>query len=141
VVLTAHPLLAPRSGKSRAISLPPLWAFRPVTGYLYLLHKKMKVSEPNCDKHSINLTCPEFFCEHSLLSLLLIPNILILSFLQWSVLHGSHYVMLHKLSISTDLLLVSLLFGACLHCHNVQTPYNGTSACVISFDISVSQKC
>jgi hypothetical protein len=35
-VLTTHPLLAPRSGESRAIPLPPLWAFGPVTGYLYL---------------------------------------------------------------------------------------------------------
>jgi hypothetical protein len=31
------PLLAPRSGKSKTIPLPPLlWAFGPVTGYLYL---------------------------------------------------------------------------------------------------------
>jgi hypothetical protein len=36
-VLTTHLLLAPRSGKSRAIPLPPLWAFGPVTGYLFLL--------------------------------------------------------------------------------------------------------
>jgi hypothetical protein len=36
VVLTTHLLLAPRSGKSRAIPLPPLWAFGPVTVYLYL---------------------------------------------------------------------------------------------------------
>jgi hypothetical protein len=36
VVLTTHPLLAPRSGKSRAIPLPPLWAFEPVTGYLLI---------------------------------------------------------------------------------------------------------
>jgi hypothetical protein len=37
VVLTTHPLLVPRSRKSRAIPLPPLWAFGSVTGYLYLL--------------------------------------------------------------------------------------------------------
>jgi hypothetical protein len=36
VVLTTHLLLAPRSGKSRAIPLLPLWAFGSVTGYLYL---------------------------------------------------------------------------------------------------------
>jgi hypothetical protein len=36
VVLTTHPLLAPRSRKSRAIPLPPLWAFGSVTEYLYL---------------------------------------------------------------------------------------------------------
>jgi hypothetical protein len=36
VVLTTHPLLVPRSRKSRAIPLPPLWAFGSVTGYLYL---------------------------------------------------------------------------------------------------------
>jgi hypothetical protein len=32
------PLLAPRSRECRAIPLPPLWAFKSVTGYLYLLH-------------------------------------------------------------------------------------------------------
>jgi hypothetical protein len=37
VVLTTHTLLAPRSGKSRAIPLPPLWLFGPVTGYFYVL--------------------------------------------------------------------------------------------------------
>jgi hypothetical protein len=37
VVLTTHPLLAPRSRKTRDIPLPPLWAFVPVTGYLFLL--------------------------------------------------------------------------------------------------------
>ena len=37
VLLTTHPLLAPRSLKSRAIPLPPLWATTgPVTGLLYL---------------------------------------------------------------------------------------------------------
>jgi len=37
VLLTTHPLLAPRSWKSRAIPLLPLWATtRPVTGLLYL---------------------------------------------------------------------------------------------------------
>jgi hypothetical protein len=36
VVLTTHPLLAPRSRKGRAIPLSPLWAFGSVTGYLYL---------------------------------------------------------------------------------------------------------
>jgi hypothetical protein len=41
VVLTTHSLLAPRSRKSRAIPLPPsLWAFGPVTGYLYLYFTK-----------------------------------------------------------------------------------------------------
>ena len=36
VLLTTHPLLAPRSWKGRAISLLPLWAAtRPVTGLLY----------------------------------------------------------------------------------------------------------
>ena len=36
VLLTTHPLLAPRSWKSRAIPLPPLWGTtRPVTGLLY----------------------------------------------------------------------------------------------------------
>jgi hypothetical protein len=38
VVLTTHPLLVPRSRNSRAIPLPPVWAFGPFTGYLYLLH-------------------------------------------------------------------------------------------------------
>ena len=37
VLLTTHPLLVPRSWKSRAIPLPILWATtRPVTGTLYL---------------------------------------------------------------------------------------------------------
>ena len=37
VLLTTHPLLAPRSWKSRAIPLPTLWATtRPVIGLLYL---------------------------------------------------------------------------------------------------------
>jgi hypothetical protein len=36
VVLTTHPLLVPRSRKSRAIPLPPFWSFGSVTGYLYL---------------------------------------------------------------------------------------------------------
>jgi hypothetical protein len=37
VLLTTHHLLAPRSWKSRAIPLPPLWATtRLVTGLLYL---------------------------------------------------------------------------------------------------------
>jgi hypothetical protein len=37
VLLTTHPLLAPRSWKSRDISLHPLWATTgPVTGLLYL---------------------------------------------------------------------------------------------------------
>ena len=36
VPLTTHPLLVPRSWKSRAILLLPLWAVRPVTGSLYL---------------------------------------------------------------------------------------------------------
>jgi hypothetical protein len=36
VLLTTHPLLAPRSWKGRAIPLLPLWATnRPVTGLLY----------------------------------------------------------------------------------------------------------
>ena len=36
VLLTTHPLLAPRSWKGSAIPLPPLWATtRPVTGLLY----------------------------------------------------------------------------------------------------------
>ena len=36
VLLTTHPLLAPRSWKSRAILLPPLWATTgPVMGLLY----------------------------------------------------------------------------------------------------------
>ena len=36
VLLTTHPLLVPRSWKSRAIPLPTLWATtRPVTGTLY----------------------------------------------------------------------------------------------------------
>jgi hypothetical protein len=39
LVKVVHLLLPPRSGKSRAIPLPPLWAFGPVTGYLYLLVK------------------------------------------------------------------------------------------------------
>jgi hypothetical protein len=38
-VLTTHPLLAPRSRKSRAILLTPIWAFGSVTGYLYLFIK------------------------------------------------------------------------------------------------------
>ena len=37
VLLTTHPLLAPKSWKSRAIPLPLLWATTgPVTGLLYL---------------------------------------------------------------------------------------------------------
>jgi len=37
VLLTPHPLLVPRSWKSRAINLPTLWATTgPVTGSLYL---------------------------------------------------------------------------------------------------------
>jgi hypothetical protein len=36
VVLTTHPLLVPRSRKSRAIPLPPFWALWSVKGYLYL---------------------------------------------------------------------------------------------------------
>jgi len=37
VLLTTYPLLAPKSLKSRAIPLPPLWATTgPVTGLLYL---------------------------------------------------------------------------------------------------------
>ena len=37
VLLTTHPLLVPRSWKSRAITLPTLWATTgPVTGTLYL---------------------------------------------------------------------------------------------------------
>ena len=36
VLLTTHPLLAPKSWKGGAIPLPPLWAtIRPVTGLLY----------------------------------------------------------------------------------------------------------
>ena len=39
MLLTPHPLLAPRSLKSRAIPLPTLWATTgPVTGTLYLLY-------------------------------------------------------------------------------------------------------
>ena len=39
VLLTTHPLLAPRSWKSRAIHLPTLWATTgSVTGLLYLLY-------------------------------------------------------------------------------------------------------
>jgi len=38
VLLTTHPLLAPKSWKGSAIPLPPLWATtRPVTGLLYFL--------------------------------------------------------------------------------------------------------
>jgi len=36
VLLTTHPLLVPRSWKSRAIPLPTLSATEPVTGSLYL---------------------------------------------------------------------------------------------------------
>jgi hypothetical protein len=39
VLLTAHPFLALRSWKSRAIPLPPLWATtRPVMGLLYCIY-------------------------------------------------------------------------------------------------------
>ena len=39
ILLTTHPLLAPKSWKSRAIPLPPLWATtRPITGLLYFLY-------------------------------------------------------------------------------------------------------
>ena len=39
VLLTTHPLLVPRSWKSRAILLPTLWATTgPVTRILYLYH-------------------------------------------------------------------------------------------------------
>jgi hypothetical protein len=41
VLLTTHPLVAPRSWKSRAIPLPTLWATTgPVTGLLYLNNYK-----------------------------------------------------------------------------------------------------
>ena len=76
---------------------------------------------------------------HSLMPF--IQDILIPSFFQWSALQSFHYVTLHKLSVCTELLLVSLLFEACLQCHNVQTPYNGASFSVISFAVPVSQKC
>ena len=43
VLLTTHPLLAPRSWKSRAIPLPTLWATTgPVTGTLYLFNKNQQ---------------------------------------------------------------------------------------------------
>jgi hypothetical protein len=47
-----HPLLlAPRSGKSRAIPLPPLWAFGPVTGYLYsFLLEAESTPGPQCGR-------------------------------------------------------------------------------------------
>jgi len=38
VLLTTHPLLVPRSWKSRAIPLPILWVTGPVTGILYLFY-------------------------------------------------------------------------------------------------------
>jgi hypothetical protein len=50
-VLTTHPLLALRSGKSRAIPVPPLWAFGPVTGYLYLLQNA--ITSANCPEKGI----------------------------------------------------------------------------------------
>jgi hypothetical protein len=50
VVLTTHPLLAPRSGKSRAIPLPPLWTFGPVTGYLYLYVYYLKITQNKLKK-------------------------------------------------------------------------------------------
>ena len=41
VLLTTHPLLVPRSWKSRAIPLPTIWATTgPVTGSLYLCRDK-----------------------------------------------------------------------------------------------------
>jgi hypothetical protein len=48
VVLTTHHLLALRSRKSRAIPLPPLWAFGSVTGYLYTFLQK--IGERTYDK-------------------------------------------------------------------------------------------
>ena len=54
VLLTTHPLLVPRSWKSRAIPLPILWATTgPVTGSLYLfftiqlLKKEQVITVPN----------------------------------------------------------------------------------------------
>ena len=42
VTLTAHPLVVPRSWKSRGITLPNLWATSgPVTGTLYLFVDQM----------------------------------------------------------------------------------------------------
>jgi hypothetical protein len=42
MVLTTHPLLAPRSRENRALPQPhhPLWAFGSVTGNLYLFKKE-----------------------------------------------------------------------------------------------------
>jgi hypothetical protein len=51
-VLTTHPLLVQRSRKSRAISLPPLWAFGSVTGYLYLLHRVQMTLKTQKWKHA-----------------------------------------------------------------------------------------
>jgi hypothetical protein len=55
VVLTTHPLLAPRSGKSRAIPLPPLWAFGPVTEYLYLF---TSIYSRHCFPSFFVFSCP-----------------------------------------------------------------------------------
>jgi len=46
VMLTTHPLLVPRSWKSRVIPLPTLWATTgPVTGTLYLLLFRTVINE------------------------------------------------------------------------------------------------
>jgi len=46
VLLTTHLLLAPRSWKSRATTLPPLWATTgPVTGLLYLLRDNTRIEK------------------------------------------------------------------------------------------------
>ena len=45
VLLTTHPLLVPRSWKSRAIPLPTLWATTgPVTGTLYLYRYRIALT-------------------------------------------------------------------------------------------------
>ena len=56
VLLTTHPLLVPRSWKSRAITLPTLWGHtRPVTGSLYLYVSPMYQCT-DCDLYLRKLT-------------------------------------------------------------------------------------
>ena len=67
VLLTTHPLLAPRSWKDRAIPLPPLWATnRPVTGLLYFTYSRVRIcpwhvsalpGHPNFGRYTVRIHC------------------------------------------------------------------------------------
>ena len=63
VLLTTHPLLVPRSWKSRAILLPTLWATTgPVTGKLYILDKYIGMPKVKIELRTIALPLPVQFC-------------------------------------------------------------------------------